>query len=275
MPRARRRRRAATVLAAAAAAAVTVVMGSAACSSGEAATPAQPERWIPAPGTSWQVQYKGPIDTSVDAMVLDLDGEDTSPDQVRALKQKGKRVLCYINAGAWENWRSDQAAFPPGVLGGKMPDWQNERWLDIRRLDVLMPIMTARMDMCRSKGFDGVDPDNVDGWTNKSGFPLVLNDAKLYVEALAKAAHERGLSLGLKNSVALVSQVAGTVDFAVNEQCMQYRECDAYQPMVSAGKAVFHVEYKGDPAQICRTRPAGFSTIIKKPELNAERHSCP
>ncbi len=34
--------------------------------------------------------------------------------------------------------------------------------------------MAARVDTCKAKGFDAVKPDNVDGYTNSIGFPLML-----------------------------------------------------------------------------------------------------
>ena len=44
--------------------------------------------------------------------------------------------------------------------------------MDIRRIDLLAPVMDARLDQCASKGFDGIEPDNIDGYTNDTGFPL-------------------------------------------------------------------------------------------------------
>ena len=109
---------------------------------------------MPPPGTTWQWQLTAPVDTSVDAEVYDIDGVEAGADTVAALHRAGRKVVCYVNAGAAEDFRPDHAAFPDDVQGG--PDgWHGERLLDIRRLDVLAPIMAARFDMCRQKGFDG------------------------------------------------------------------------------------------------------------------------
>jgi len=54
--------------------------------------------------------------------------------------------------------RPDAGAFPDAVKGDSN-GWSGERWLDIRRLDVLGPIMQRRLDLCKQKGFDAVEPD--------------------------------------------------------------------------------------------------------------------
>ena len=61
------------------------------------------------------------------------------------------------------------------MLGKELDGWPGERWLDVRRWDVLEPILAARFDVCRQKGFDAVEPDNVDGYANESGFPLTAS----------------------------------------------------------------------------------------------------
>lgn len=207
--------------------------------------------------------------------VHNVDGELTSRDQVRALRAGGRRAICYVNAGAWEDFRSDRARFPNQVLGRPMAGWPGERWLDIRRLDVLMPIMTARMRECVQKGFDAVDPDNVDGYGSDTGFPLTRDDSVRYVKALADAGHTLGLAVGVKNAVETIPEVVASVDFAVNESCLIHDECGSYAPLLAADRPVFHIEYTGSLAEVCRNRPAGFSTLIKDRALSAARQACP
>ncbi len=107
----------------------------------------------------WQIQFQGRIDTSVRARFFDFDGDEQTRT-VRALQRRHRKVACYINAGAWEDFRNDKNDFPPEVLGKEYEGFPEERWLDIRRIDLLAPILRARIDACRAKGFDGVDPDN-------------------------------------------------------------------------------------------------------------------
>ena len=231
-------------------------------------------RWVPPPGTTWQWQLTTPVDTSVDAEVYDIDGVEAGADTVAALHRAGRKVVCYVNAGAAEDFRPDHAAFPDDVQGG--PDgWHGERLLDIRRLDVLAPIMAARFDMCRQKGFDGVEADLVDGYVQDSGFPLTAADQLTYNRMLADLAHERGLSIGLKNDLDQVADLVDEFDFAVNEQCFQYEECDRLAPFVRAGKAVFTAEYELEPADFCpAARAAGFSSMQKRTNLDAWRRPC-
>src|SRR5205814_1231194 len=127
----------------------------------------------PAPTTSFQVNLSNSdsVDVRLNVKLFDLDWQ-TSPKVVARLKARGRKVFCYISVGSWENYRPDKAKFPPAVLGNEYGGYPNERWLDVRRLDVLEPIMVARMTRCKKSGFDGVWFDNVDGFTMDSGFPI-------------------------------------------------------------------------------------------------------
>ena len=104
--------------------------------------------------------------------MYDIDMFDHSSEVVASLQAKGRKVICYISAGSLEDWRPDADQFPKSVLGKSLEGWVGERWLDIRQIDLLAPIMTARMDLCKEKGFDGIEPDNIDGYINDTGFPL-------------------------------------------------------------------------------------------------------
>jgi hypothetical protein len=123
--------------------------------------------------------------------VYNVDGFDTPAATVRLLHARNRRVICYISAGSWEDWRPDARRFPAGVLG-RSNGWAGERWLDIRRLDVLTPILRARLDMCRAKGFDAVEPDNVDGYANRTGFRLSAADQLRFNRWIAHETHAVG-----------------------------------------------------------------------------------
>jgi hypothetical protein len=225
--------------------------------------------------SSWQVQYTGTINFDIAADIFDLDGFDTPASDVARLHASGRKAICYISAGTFENWRSDKNKFPAAVLG-KTLGWPGERWLDIRRLDILGPIMEARMDICKAKGFDAVNPDNVDGYSNATGFPLTYHDQLAYNRFLAKAAHDRGLAVGLKNDVEQIADLVNDFDFHMNEQCFQYRECSLAAPFVLAGKPVFNVEYKLSTAKFCGQAAAlQFNSIRKRLDLGAYREVCP
>ena len=207
--------------------------------------------------------------------MFNVDLFETPTSVVKDLHSQGRAVVCYMSAGSWEDFRSDAASFPDEVL--REPNgWPGERWLDIRRLDVLGPIMESRLDLCRSKGFDGVEVDNINGYTNNTGFPLSATDQPAYNRFLANAAHARGLSIGLKNNVEQVGALVSSYDFAINEQCDQYNECGLLKPFIDAGKAVLHVGYKLDTNSFCpATTALGFSSMKKHLNLDAWRETCP
>jgi hypothetical protein len=223
--------------------------------------------WTPAPTDTVQVQLAGKVDTSVAADVFYIDGDETPAATVAALHAKGAHVACYFSAGSYENYRADAKAFPPATLGKKLSGYPDERWLDVRRIGALMPIMERRLDECVAKGFDAADFDNVDGYQNKTGFPIKGSDQLRYNRRLAAEAHERGLSASLKNDVGQVGGLAGDFDFALNEQCLVYKECQRYKPFVDAGKAVFHIEYREEWKKPCGF--PGLSSIRKTFPLRA------
>lgn len=236
---------------------------------------ADPKLWIPAPQTSWQWQLSGTLDLSVNAEVFDIDMFETDPAVVQQLHSRGRKVICYVDVGSFEPGRPDAAKFPADVKGKAMDGWPDEKWLDIRRLDVLGPIMEARLDLCKSKGFDGVEPDNVDGYTNKTGFSLTAADQLKYNKFIADAAHARGLSVGLKNDTDQIATLVASFDWALNEECFTYKECSAYKPFADAGKAVFQVEYKMKPDQFCpQANSLNFNSLQKNLNLDAFRVAC-
>ncbi|MEW1693315.1 endo alpha-1,4 polygalactosaminidase [Streptomyces sp. NPDC091265] len=232
-------------------------------------------RWQPEPGADWQWQLSGRLDDSVDAPVYDIDGFEHDAAQVAGLHRKGRKVICYLSTGAWEKFRPDAARFPTAVLG-RSNGWAGERWLDIRRTEVLEPLMETRIAMCAKKGFDAVEPDNMDGYRNRTGFPLTAAHQLRYNRLIADVAHRHGLAVGLKNDLPQIPQLVGDFDFAVNEQCAQYEECEDLSPFVKAGKAVFHVEYELPVARFCaQSRRLGLSSLLKRYELGVWRRTCP
>ena len=245
------------------------------CSQSDPTEDGAAERWLPSAGTTWQYQLSGPLDVSADADVFVVDWEETTAGQVRELHDRGRRAVCYVNAGAYEEWRSDAPRYPADVLGAPLDGWPGERWLDIRRTDVLLPLLAARFDVCRDKDFDAVEGDNVDGYANDSGFPLGAGDQLAFDRAVADLAHGRGLEVGLKNDVEQLAELEPSFDFAINEECHAYDECGAYEPFVRAGKAVLNVEYSAPPADVCaRAGSLGLRTIVKELDLAAPVRRC-
>jgi len=224
---------------------------------------------------SWQIQYAGDLDTSLDVGVYNLDLFETDIHTMQELKQRGVFVMCYFSAGSLEGWRPDAQDFPQEILGQPMEGWDSETWLDIRQIALLQPIMNNRLDMAASKGCDGVDPDNVNGFENKTGFPLSYEDQLAFNISLANAAHERGLTIGLKNDLNQIKDLLPYFDWILNEECFSYNECDLLLPFVEAGKPVFVIEYELSPQEFCgRANEMNFNALHKNWDLDAYRVSC-
>ncbi len=224
---------------------------------------------------SWQIQYTGEIDTSLDVDAFNIDLFDTDADAISELKARAVFVMCYFSAGSHENWRSDVGDFPSRTLGRPMEGWKGETWLDIRQIDALKPVMEARLDMAAQKGCDGVDPDNVNGYENDTGFPLTYQDQLAYNIFLASAAHERGLLIGLKNDLGQIPDLLPYFDWILNEECFSFGECDQLLPFIKAGKPVFVIEYETSPQEFCKeANKMNFNALHKNWELDKYRTSC-
>ncbi len=238
-------------------------------------TPAAGTWWQPEPGSTWHIQYQGEIDLTLPVDIYNLDLFETSAADIAQLHQRDVKVICYFSAGSWEDWRPDAGDFPAGVIGAPLEGWPGENWLDIRQLDVLMPIMTARLELAAQKGCDGVDPDNVNGYANDTGFELMSSQQLIYNRRLAEEAHALGLAIGLKNDLDQIVDLVSGFDFAVNEECFSYDECIMLFPFTEAGKAIFGIEYELATDEFCpEANQYGFSFMRKNWELDAWAQNC-
>lgn len=204
--------------------------------------------WQPTAGTTWQIELLYKLnDTSIDVQVYDIDLFDTEADQISSLQAAGRKVICYFSAGSWEDWRPDADQFNSTDLGGDLNGWPGEKWLNISSASV-RNIMVNRLDIAQQKGCDGVDPDNVDGYSNsENALGLTQQMSIDYVNFLAGEAHARNMSIGLKNAGQIIDSVIDNMQWSVNEQCVQYTECDTFTAFTDANKPIFHIEYpKGD-----------------------------
>ena len=227
--------------------------------------------WKPKPTVQpWQFQLQGRVDPSIPAPFFETDGDYTSKATARTLRSRGIKLICYLNAGSWEGFRTDRRRFPRRVLGRAYDGYPNERWLDVSRFRLFDEVIEDRVRKCRRKGFHGVEFDNVNGWENRTGFSISRADQLRYNRWLARLAHRSGLAAGLKNDGRQARRLVGLFDFAVVEQCFQYRECGQYRTFVNRGKAVFAVEYELPPSAFCgRAADLGFSAISKDHDLFA------
>ena len=251
-------------------------------SSGNGAPVTDGNWYKPAPLSTWSWQLQGDINTAYNVDIYDIDLFDSSVQMIQSLQSSGARVICYFSAGSYEAWRSDAGDFHASDLGNTLDGWPDERWLDIRSVNV-RAIMAARLELAKQKGCDGVEPDNVDGYTNNPGFNFTASDQIDFNRYIANQAHLQGLAVALKNDLDQVMQLVDYFDFAVNEQCFQYNECDLLDVFIQNNKAVLNAEYRSlyvnDAAarnQLCvNSINKQFSTLVLPIDLDDQfRLSC-
>lgn len=210
--------------------------------------------WIPGNQLiewQWELDHALNLSSQTDVplvnAVYDIDGFDNPASTVTSLHNQGDHVICYIDVGTYEPGRSDSSQFPSGLLGNGVSGWPGERWLNTSSsgpyYSTLQAIMTARFKTCHDKGFDAVEPDNIDGSENNTGFALTNAQSIAYAKWFASAVHSFGMSVAQKNFVDQSAALVGSFDFVINEQCSQYGECNSLAPYPNANKAVFEAEY--------------------------------
>lgn len=229
-------------------------------------------RWTPPAKLTWYWQLTGNVDNGEPVAAYDIDGFENSAAEVAALHAQGKHVICYIDVGTAENFRPDYSEFPRSVLG-RSNGWPGERWIDIRQLSIIEPIMTRRFEMCREKGFDAVEPDNIEAYANKSGFPITAQDQLTYNEWVAEEVHSLGLAVLQKNDGEQTPELEPYFDGALSEQCNQYHECADFDLYLEAGKPVLNAEYSLKTSRFCAAdNAAGIMGARYNLALNGRRY---
>ncbi len=223
--------------------------------------------WHPGPLSSWQYDLEWPVAVPtnigpVQVYDIDYDGAEQGieaqvTELVSRIHASGGHAICYLETGAWENYRPDASKYPASVLGNSMGGYPDERYVDIRQWSALEPILEARFRQCKAEGFDGVETDIDDSYTDNTGFPLTLPDEVRFDTEVANNLHALGFAWFLKNGVngdAFITDVEPLADGTVNEQCWQYQECSQLEPFVEAGKPVLNVEYQAlSEASTCQS----------------------
>ena len=203
---------------------------------------------------------------AVDADLGDQDGlassgvpvaDSTIESSVSAIHAMGAHAICYVDAGTAENWRSDYGKFDPSELGGNVPGWPGEEFINVgdwatsvpSGYETLQTIMTNRIALCQEEGFDAIEADNVDAYSdgNIGDFTLTMAQEETYIDQLVAITHSDGLAFFLKNEIngdSLITTEAPLVDGEIDEQCWQYSECSALDVFVQEGKPVLNVEYQ-------------------------------
>ncbi len=131
--------------------------------------------WQPQVGERWQIVLQDDIDVAgsvaPDVPIFDIDlytntddGEDADR-VIGRLHGLGKKVICYFSAGTYEPYRPDSHRYTDADKGAALPEWPEERWVDIRK-DNVRSIIRGRIELAARMGCDGIDPDNMDGYVS-------------------------------------------------------------------------------------------------------------
>jgi hypothetical protein len=233
--------------------------------------------WKPSstPTIRWDWQIGASSDAAIippaGSQMIDVDGFNVSAQKVAALHAGGLKVVCYLDVGSYETGRPDSADYPAALKLSEDPDWPGEWFLDVRDVfksgSVLAGILNKRFQMCKDKGFDAVEPDNLDNWDANRSL-LTEQDQVDFDGWVADRVHALGISVALKNCPELVTRLDRTgqrlvdkFDFELDEQCQEYSECDSFTEFSKAGKAIFDVEYKANLTLNC----SQFSSLSINP----------
>jgi endo-alpha-1,4-polygalactosaminidase (GH114 family) len=120
---------------------------------------------------------------------------------------------------------------------------------------------------------DNTDVTRADGYGygNNAGFTptLTAEDYVTYLQKMAAVASNLGMSIGLKNAESLLAMdnVMNIIQFAVNEECVVQSpsDCNLYDPLIAAGKPVFHIEYvkysMKDNTPVLKSIEDGFTNL--------------
>ncbi len=229
-------------------------------------------RWVPQQHLTWYWQIQGTVNNNESVEAYDIDGYENTAAEVSTLHAQGKHVICYIDVGTWEEWRPDADEFPASVIG-KSNGWPGEKYLDVADTSVLEPIMTKRLEMCKEKGFDAVEPDNMDTYEegSKTGFDITAAEQLTYDEWVATEVHSLGMAVLQKNDGEQTAQLEPYFDGALTEQCNQYDECSNFDAYLAADKPVLNAEYELSTSAFCAAdNAAGIMGVHYDLELDGK-----
>lgn len=228
------------------------------------AGPDVPPLWIPTEGARWLARLDGAVDIGDDAAFFYLDAEQQPAEDLRALHAQGRRYFCYLSAGTLESFRADAPLFPAEAVGEVVPNFPNERWLDVRDAQV-RELMARRLEGLAAAGCDGVALASLGSDEAERGFPLGVADVADYAQFLAEASHSAGMSVGITGSADLVLAVAPSIDFGLAVACVRGSKCREYAALTAAQKPVLYVEVgeAADAPSLCKSAQAlGFDAIV-------------
>jgi hypothetical protein len=193
----------------------------------------------------WQIGRVTPLERTGSGAVdmYDIDGFLTTTAEVNQIHTTWQaatlphpKAICYLDL-AWEDYRPDASptvqggGFPASTLGNIYYGYPQERWVDLRQLDALKPMLDARISMCAQKGFDAVELDDIDSFepSSTTGFNLTPGDAQNLLAWVDNEIHLKGMTVLWKNTGILSWWGRDYSDGAVVEECYVYSECFSSQ----------------------------------------------
>ncbi len=203
----------------------------------------------PPADTDWDYQLGGdrPVPERVGIVVRDRTSDPLA----------GKYNVCYVNGFQtqpdakrfWrKHWRLVLKKDGRPVVDGAWGEWLLDISTPVRR-KALGRIIGRWTAGCAEDGYDAVEFDNLDSFTRSAGL-LTRKDARRFASRLVRRAHAEGLAAAQKNRAGWDGTVVG-YDFAIAEQCAQWRECGDYVDVY--GSSVLAVEYRKRPfRRACR-----------------------
>ncbi|NUR59121.1 MAG: hypothetical protein HOV87_10685 [Catenulispora sp.] len=219
---------------------------------------------MPPTGVQWDYQIGGAYTPPPGVRVVSRD-RSASP-------APGLYSICYVNAfqaqpDATDWWRTNHPDLLLKTASGEPvidENW-NEQLLDVStdaKRAALAKIVGGWIDDCAAKGFQAVEPDNLDSYSRSQGLLTADQDAAMAAE-LVRLAHGKGLAVGQKNTAEFLPRVAKIgFDFGVTEQCGVYDECGKYA--AAYGGKVFDVEYDDKGFGAACHAHAGRIAIVRR-----------
>ncbi|KAJ7641204.1 glycoside hydrolase family 114 protein [Roridomyces roridus] len=233
---------------------------------------------FPANG-KFDYQIGGSYTAAADVKVVDRDHSESPV--------AGLFNICYINAFQTQPeeksfWTSsankDLLLLTKAGALFEDKDWPGEYFLDTTtdaKRQRIATILNGWIDDCASKGFNAIEPDNLDTFTRSNGLLTADNNlalAKLFTDH----AHSLGLLVAQKNTgdeLGSTGKSAAGFDFALAEECNEYEECDSYTDVYGAN--VIEIEYTdADDASanfkaVCKARGSSISVILRDRDVVA------
>ncbi|MGH3497446.1 MAG: endo alpha-1,4 polygalactosaminidase [Nocardioidaceae bacterium] len=201
-------------------------------------------------------------------------------------RNPGTYNICYINAfqtqpGELHWWRTHHRSVLLRDRSGRLlhdPGWPGEVLLDTssaHKRHIISAVLSRWVAGCARKGFDAVEPDNLDSFT-RSRRLLTRGDNMALARLLSVATHRKHMAIAQKNMAQLPARVARRVDFdfAVAEDCQRWHECASYRRVYH--RHLIEIEYSDNGRAnfnaACRARGDAISIVYRDRMLVTPRH---